>query len=128
MTYIQLNPRPYEVHRLAIDLVPPGSRVLDIGCATGYIARELRKKSCMVIGVEKDPAATKVARRYCKNVIKGDLECPQLLPIPKHSFDVVLCLDVLEHLINRQELLQFIGDWLTAGGRLILSTPNIAHV
>ncbi len=128
MTYTQFNPRPYEAHRIALDLVPPGSRVLDVGCATGYMARELIRKSCTVIGVENDPVAAKAARRYCKNVIEGDLEEPTSLRFPNHAFDVVLCLDVIEHLVHRAQLLRYMHQWLATDGLLILSTPNIAHV
>lgn len=126
--YTEFNPRPYEAHRLALDLVPAGRKVLDLGCATGYMARELVRKSCTVFGVEKDPEAAKEARKYSKAVIEGDLEEPTLLQLPKHAFDVVLCMDVIEHLINRAQLLRYIRQWLTPDGFLILSTPNIAHL
>lgn len=128
MKYTQLNLRSYEAHWFAIRSVPPGSRVLDVGCATGYIGRELRKKSCTVIGVENDAAAAKAARRYYTKVLEGDLELPTSLRLPTHAFDVVLCLDVIEHLTHRADLLRAIRRWLKTDGVLILSTPNIAHV
>lgn len=128
MKYTAFNPRKFEAHRTVYDVVPAHARVLDLGCATGYFARELRKKHCSVVGVENDPSAARLARRYCEQIIIGDLECPEKLPIPRRSFDVVLLLDVLEHIVRREKLLAAIRTWIKPSGVLILSTPNIVHI
>lgn len=128
MRYLSYNPRPYEAHRLAVDLVKPHSRVLDLGCATGYIACELQKKDCQVFGVEQDPEAAKLARRFCKKVVVADLEDSDAIPLPAKYFDYVVLLDVLEHLRNGEQLLTLIHNWLVRRGTLIISTPNVAHI
>ncbi|HEV7753506.1 MAG TPA: methyltransferase domain-containing protein, partial [Baekduia sp.] len=61
-------------HRLVLDAVPDGARVLDVGCATGYLAVELVARGCTVVGVEFDPVAAQQARAVCREVVVGDLE------------------------------------------------------
>ena len=43
-----------ESHRLLLDAVPDGARVLDVGCAEGYLAARLKERGCAVVGVEAD--------------------------------------------------------------------------
>lgn len=128
MKYDAFNDRPHEVHRIALDLVPASSRVLELGCATGYFSERLRRKQCRVTGVELDAAAAALARRHADAVIVGSLEDPAVLALPRAAFDVVLLLDVLEHVQNAARLLDFARDRLAPGGRLVLSTPNVAHL
>src|SRR4030095_8881874 len=42
-------------HKLTLDMIPPGSRVLDLGCAGGYMGAELRARGCYVVGVDMFP-------------------------------------------------------------------------
>ena len=44
-------------HRLVLAAVPDCTRVLDVGCSTGYLAAELTARGCHVVGVERDPEA-----------------------------------------------------------------------
>ncbi len=128
MKYTQFNNRPYEAHMLALEWIEPKSLVLDLGCATGYLGRELIKKGCQVIGVESDKSAATVARKFYQRVIIADLEESNNIKIDGNEFDYVLLLDILEHLKNREQLLATIRKWLKPQGILIISTPNIAHI
>lgn len=128
MRYNQFNRRPFETHRIVYDLVRPYARVLDVGCATGYMGRELRKKHCSVTGIDTDRGALRVARRYCEQVVAADLEKPKLSALENRKFDVILLLDVLEHIRNAVSLLTALRKYILSEGRLIISTPNIAHV
>src|SRR4051812_50186740 len=49
------------------------------------------------------------------------------LPFPQHSFDVVLCGDVVEHLRNPEAFLTRVRPLLRPGGKLVLTTPNVAN-
>lgn len=128
MKYTSFNYRPYEAHTMVLRMIDCGSTVIDMGCATGYFAKELRLKSCFVIGVERDRKAAKLARAYCDRVIIADLNRIGNLDIDKESADYVLLLDVIEHLTDVKNLLKEIKRIIKPKGQLIISTPNIAHI
>lgn len=129
MLYTHFNPTPFEAHMIAFGKVPSGSTVLDIGCATGYFAKELKKKNnCRVWGIDIDRATLKIAKKYCENVYRIDVTKELSLPFRKHSFDVILLLDVIEHLPNPENLLKILHNYLKSGGILIVSVPNVAFV
>jgi len=125
--YDEFNNNEYEVHKLAFDLILRGSRVLDIGCATGYLARELSKKECETWGVDNDEKAAKKAAKYCKKVVVCNLDQTENLSVPMKYFDYVIILDVLEHLLHPENILSIIKKHIKDGGRVIISIPNIAH-
>jgi SAM-dependent methyltransferase len=109
--------------------VPDGARVLDVGCATGYLAAELARRGCRVTGVEADPAAAERARAHCEAVVVGDAEdegCRGELAALA-PFDVVLCGDVLEHLRDPWSALRGLAALAAPGGQVVLSVPNVAH-
>jgi methionine biosynthesis protein MetW len=118
-------------HRLVLDAVPRGARVLDVGCATGYLGAELTARGCAVVGVEADPAAARAAAAaaHCEQVVTGDVEtadCRAALG-GLAPFDAVVCADVLEHLRDPWEALRFLATLLRPGGRAVLSLPNTGH-
>lgn len=124
--YVPLNERPLGGHQLLLSLVPDGSRVLDVGCSSGYLARPLTERGCAVVGVELDEAAAAVAREVCEEVLVGDVETLEL-PFPAGSFDVVLCGDLVEHLRDPQRFLERVRPLIRPDGRLVLTTPNVAN-
>jgi SAM-dependent methyltransferase len=123
-----------ESHKLVLAEVPDGARVLDVGCATGYLAAELTRRGCVVDGVEFDPAAAEQARApgRCREVVVGDLEAPLTREAVEAMLgatrpDVVVCADVLEHLRDPWGTLAWLRTLLGADGRAVVSVPNIAH-
>ncbi len=118
-------------HELVLAAVPDGVRVLDVGCATGYLAAELASRGCEVIGVESDAEAAEQARAACAEVVVGDLEAPLLRGEVERAaaggVDVVVCGDVLEHLRDPWATLAWLRTLLRPGGRAVISVPNIAH-
>jgi len=123
-----------ESHRLVLAAVPDGARVLDVGCATGYLAAELGRRGCTVDGVEVDPVAAEQARAHCREVVVGDLEAPATHAAVERMLggarpDVIICADVLEHLRDPWAVLSWLRTLLAAGadGKAIISLPNIAH-
>jgi 2-polyprenyl-3-methyl-5-hydroxy-6-metoxy-1,4-benzoquinol methylase len=125
-SYVEFNDRPHGGHRKLLDLVPSGSRVLDVGCSAGYLAERLVAKGCTVTGVELDPEAAAEARRFCAEVVVGDVERMEL-PFEPASFDVIACGDLVEHLRDPGAFLARVRPLLRPGGRLILTTPNVAN-
>ena len=115
-------------HRLLLDAVPDGARVLDVGCAEGYLARALTERGCTIVGVEFDPRAAEVARGACERVVVGDVEDPSVRAQIDGPYDRILFGDVLEHLRDPAAVLRWAAT-LTASpsGRVVVSLPNIAH-
>jgi methionine biosynthesis protein MetW len=107
-------------HRLVIDLVPRGSKVLDVGCAEGYLAAELAKRGCEVVGIEPDSRAAAKARERGVEVLELDVET---IPLAAARFDIVVFADVLEHLRDPVAVLR----QALPAGRAVVSLPNIAH-
>jgi SAM-dependent methyltransferase len=100
----------------------PG-RVLDVGCATGYIAELVRHLGHEVVGVELNRTMAAKARQRGLEVLEHDLEEP--LPLPDNSFDLVHACEIIEHLFDTEAFLHHVHAVLAPGGTLVLSTPNL---
>jgi methionine biosynthesis protein MetW len=122
------NTHRYGAHEVILRSVPTGSRVLDVGCATGYLGEALRERGCRAWGLDRSAEAVSVAEPRYDEVHAIDLEECDRLPWTERSFDVVLAADVLEHLRDPQRPLQLLRRYIRPGGRLIVSLPNVAHV
>lgn len=125
-SYVPVNAHPLGGHAKLLALVRDGERVLDVGCSSGYLARPLVARGCTVVGVEQDPDAAEAAREVCEEVLVGDVE-NVALPFAAGSFDVVLCGDLIEHLRDPATFLAAVRPLLAPGGRLVLTTPNVAN-
>ncbi len=105
------------------------ARVLDLGCGNGQITLKSAQYCHWIVGVERNPtnletAHTEVRKRSIHNVsfVRADLE--QQLPFHAQSFDVVLLLDVLEHVEKDAQLLRGIHRILTKRGVVCVAVPN----
>jgi glycosyltransferase involved in cell wall biosynthesis len=111
-------------HTLALEVVEPGSKVLDLGCAGGYVGAELRKRGCQVTGIDVFPLAERVE---LDAFYQHDLNDPRL-PVEVADFDYVLLLDVVEHLRSPERFMEELADAmkLNPETKLVLSTGNVA--
>lgn len=127
--YTWFDPAPDSAHSLVLSLVPPGARVLEFGCATGYMSAELSSRlGCTVTGIELSAEAAEEARQHCARVIVGDAEQLDLHALlGEERFEVILFADVLEHLRDPWALLVRVRSLLAEGGSVIASIPNVAH-
>lgn len=115
-------------HALILELVGEGRTVLDVGCATGYLAEALSAQGCTVSGIEVDPEAAEQARPKLADLVVGDLESVRLEDaFPGRKFDAIVLGDVLEHLSDPVGVLRSASVLLAEGGRIVLSIPNVAH-
>ncbi len=105
-------------------LVPPGSRVLDLGCGRGeLLAHLIEQRGCSGYGVEIDDANLQACVQGGVDVLQLNLE-DGLAMFADHSFDVVLQLQTLQHLKNTETMLR---ETARVGRMGIVSFPNFAH-
>jgi len=109
---------------LIADLVPEGSRVLDLGCGNGELLAMLRdRRGCSGYGVEIADENVLACTKRGVNVIQLNLE-DGLAMFEDQSFDVVLQLDTMQHLRNTERMLR---ETARVGRIGIVSFPNFAH-
>lgn len=109
--------------------ISPGASVLDVGCGHGMHAIKAARRCRHVTGVDGNLQSLEVARRASlappaapASFFAANLE--QGLPVRGSRFDTVICLDLLEHVHQRDLLLTEIRRSLKPGGTMLLSVPN----
>lgn len=109
-------------------MIGSGKKVLEIGCATGYVGKYLKeKRQCRVSGVELNPDAAAMARQHYEKVVIGDAAALQIYDQFSEKFDVILCSNVLEHLTDPAATLARLKKLLAPDGYFVIALPNIAH-
>ncbi len=103
---------------LATRLAPPGARVLDFGAGVGELASLLRARGFDVVGLERCPSARAAA------AASGFRFHPDLIRVERGAFDLVIAIEVVEHLRRPLPVLRALHDRLAPGGLLLLTTPN----
>ena len=109
---------------LVADQVPPGARVLDLGCGSGSLLEHLaRTKGCAVTGIEIDPDAVLAAIRRGVPVIEADL-ARAVARFADDSYDFVVLSRVLQTMLDPQRVLT---EMARVAGRLLVSVPNFGY-
>ncbi len=125
MYVLQAEERIRNAHRL-LRLVPRGGRLLDVGCACGFLLVAARERGFSVQGVELSAWAAEYARReFGLSVWQGSLEDAPLEP---GTWDVVVMADVIEHLDDPRAALAKIHQLLVPGGRVLILTPDLGSL
>jgi len=97
-----------------------GKSVLEIGCATGDFLHKLKKRGAIVKGLEISEFAAKEASRRGLEIDIGVVE--DMTGVKE--FDLILALEVIEHVLSPSSFMDRVSKFLKEGGKLILSTPN----
>ncbi|MHB1391307.1 MAG: class I SAM-dependent methyltransferase [Thermoleophilia bacterium] len=106
-----------------------GSRVLELGTATGYFSRFLKEQlDCRVDGMELDAGMAESAAPYCEKLVVGDMQQEKLADhFDAAVYDFIVCADVLEHLFSPEAVLEQLPPLLKPGGRVLISIPNVGY-
>jgi len=111
------------VHEYAVDLarrtLPPGARILEVGAGCGALAVRLMNADFDVVPTDLEPPHDWI--------FPLDLDHPEWTEQTQGPFDMVMCVEALEHVENPRQVLRSIRSMLQPGGRLMVSTPNITH-
>jgi SAM-dependent methyltransferase len=102
--------------------------VLDVGCATGALGVEFKRRSpaCRYLGIDSDPQAARIAAERLDAVATVDVEA-EPLPFGPGPFDCIVYGDVLEHLRDPWALLRRHAGALSADGVVLICMPNAEH-
>ena len=124
----KINPLRLEFILNNFDKSISKKNVLDIGCGGGLISESLAKKKAKVTGIDENICSIKQAKEHAKisslkiKYINHSLD--SFFNKNKKKFDLILCLEVLEHVNDVEKTLDKITKLLNPGAILILSTIN----
>jgi 2-polyprenyl-6-hydroxyphenyl methylase/3-demethylubiquinone-9 3-methyltransferase len=106
-----------------------GKRVVDVGCGGGILADAMARKGADVLGIDLASKALKVAQLHAleagtANVRYREVTVETLAAEEPASFDVVTCMEMLEHVPDRQSIVQACARLVKPGGWVFFSTLN----
>lgn len=102
-----------------------GKSALDVGCGAGLLCEPLTRLGAAVTGVDAAPENVEVAALHAEGAGLGvRYMAGELATLGLGTFDLVTCLEVLEHVADKPAFLAGLTQHLAPGGLMVLSTPN----
>ncbi|MCH8553185.1 MAG: bifunctional 2-polyprenyl-6-hydroxyphenol methylase/3-demethylubiquinol 3-O-methyltransferase UbiG [Natronospirillum sp.] len=103
-----------------------GRRVLDVGCGGGLLAEAMAVRGADVLGIDMSAVAIQVAQGHAQQAGLDSVRYRQLPveELEEDQFEVITCLEMLEHVPDPEAIIQQCAQRLQPGGHLILSTIN----
>ena len=124
----------HQINPLRLDwidaLVPlRGKRVLDVGCGGGILADSMARRGADVLGIDLATKALKVAQLHAleaetKGVSYREISAEALAAEQPGSFDVVTCMEMLEHVPDPSLIVKACAELVKRGGYVFFSTIN----
>ena len=100
-----------------------GNRVLDVGCGGGILCEAMAKLGAKVTGIDAENKVITIAKAHAKeNKLSIKYHCTPIEEFESNSFDVVTCMEMLEHVQNPELVLEHCKRLLKPNGFLFLST------
>ncbi|MEW6683057.1 MAG: class I SAM-dependent methyltransferase [Nitrospirota bacterium] len=116
-------------YRYALELLqaPEGRsvRMVDVGCGACQMARLARDRGWEVTAVDAVPTNLDHARAFGFEAVQADFNAP--LPLPDDAFDHAMMIEVIEHIVNAEHLVDELARIVKRGGRVLMTTPNNAY-
>jgi len=126
-SYGQGGTLPHHAHLLPkiLEILPAksGLRILDVGCGNGYLASELVKRGHTVVGIDFDEKALAIAKKHHPEIRVSHQKAEDRLRQFMEDADVVIAIEVIEHIYSPQTFLANVLETLKPGGSVILTTP-----
>ncbi len=124
--------RPEVVEAIIKNKISTG-KVLEIGCAGGATGKNLKERLPVqyYVGIDISPEAAEIAKNYLDKVIVANVEETDLASeygLKPGEFDLLLALDVLEHLHDPWDILAELASYIKPGGYVVASLPNIQNI
>lgn len=114
--------RSFDEHIADLEKIRPPGRLLDVGCATGFLLEAARRRGWEVVGLDISPYAVEYARKeFDLEVHLGSIEEADF---PENSFDAITTFEYIEHVPDPVSSLASMRSWLRPDGVLVMTTPN----
>lgn len=104
-----------------------GKKVLDVGCGGGILSESLAKTGATVTAIDMSESALEAARKHnqdCLTIDYQNVTIESIADATPNTFDVVTCLEMLEHVPNPQEIIHACAKACKPNGHLFFSTIN----
>ena len=123
----------HDINPLRLDYIDErahlnGKQVLDVGCGGGILAESMAARGAMVVGIDMGEAPLSVARLHLlESGLEVDYRCTtveELAEIEPAGFDVVTCMEMLEHVPDPASVVQACTRLVKPGGQVFFATIN----
>lgn len=123
----------HDLNPLRLDFIDriaalPGKRVVDIGCGGGILSEAMAARGAEVTGIDLNEKALKVARLHkLESGVRVDYQliaAEAFAEAHPAEYDVVTCLEMLEHVPDRASVVRACGKLVKPGGHVFFSTLN----
>ncbi|WP_047243500.1 bifunctional 2-polyprenyl-6-hydroxyphenol methylase/3-demethylubiquinol 3-O-methyltransferase UbiG [Chromobacterium subtsugae] len=123
----------HEINPLRLDFIDrhaslAGKKVLDVGCGGGILAESMAQKGAQVTGIDLAKKSLKVAQLHSlESAVPIDYRCVAVEDLAAEmpgAFDVVTCMEMLEHVPDPQSVVRACAQLVKPGGWVFFSTLN----
>lgn len=127
MLHYRLHHDPKSSHQQISSYVRAAKKepILDVGTAQGFLGQLLQQTGLTIDAIEPNPEWAEVARPYYRNLQLSTVENAEL---PDDTYRVVVCADVLEHVVDPVGAIEVLKKATTDDATFLISLPNVAHV